>query len=74
VFLNLQQTLSALQSLTGDDFLASKLHPDEPAGFVIHEEASSVTGVDMFTLASFATTELRMNCIRDCIDCILRER
>jgi ABC-type multidrug transport system ATPase subunit len=39
VFLNLQQTLSALQSLTGDDFLASKLHPDEPAGFVIHKES-----------------------------------
>jgi ABC-type glutathione transport system ATPase component len=68
VFLNLQQTLTALQGLTGDDFLASKLHPEEPAGFVIHKEASSDAGVNMSTLASFATTELRMRNLNSFIE------
>jgi ATP-binding cassette subfamily A (ABC1) protein 3 len=79
VFLNLQQTLTALQGLTGDDYLASKLNPDEPAGFVIHKEASSVAGVNMSTLASFATTELRMKNLNSFIEdkypeSVMRER
>jgi len=59
-FLKLEQVLVALQSLTGDDFLTSKLNANDPAGYTIRKAATSEEGVSSTSLAYFATTELRM--------------
>lgn len=66
-FLDLNQTMAALQELSGDDFLASKLNENDPVGYVIFKEAGSPTGIDLCGLAEFATTELRMRLLQDFI-------
>jgi len=59
-FLKLEQVMVALQSLTGDDFLTSKLNDNDPAGYAIRKDATSQEGVSLTSLAYFATAELRM--------------
>ena len=60
IFFNLDQTINALQRLTGDMFLASMISDENPIGFNIHRSATSVTGVPLDELAAFATVELRV--------------
>lgn len=60
IFFNLDQTISALQRLTGDMYLASIINGDNPIGFNIHRSATSATGVPLDELAAFATVELRV--------------
>ncbi|KAL3919610.1 MAG: hypothetical protein SGILL_003672 [Bacillariaceae sp.] len=78
-FLDLNQTVTALTEVSGDDFLASKLNENDPIGYVIFKEAGSRNGVDLCSLAEFATTELRMRHLQDFIsenypENVLRER
>ena len=79
ICLNLDQVLSALRSLTGDDYLASLVNQGYPAGYLIWKDAMSPTGVSLDELSAFAATELRMKKVHDCMiqwypDCIVRER
>ena len=60
VFFNLDQTINALQRLTGDMYLASIINGENPIGFNIHRSATSATGVPLDELAAFATVELRV--------------
>lgn len=59
VFFNLQETLTALQALTGDERLSSMVEPDNPAGYNIWKDASSGL-LPLDQLAAFATSELRV--------------
>ena len=79
VFLDMNQTMLALSSLTGDEFLTSLIGDQDPAGFLIYKDASSPTGIDVDSLTSFATAELRMRDLQDFIaqdypKSVLRER
>jgi len=60
VFLNMDQTMQALAALTGDQHLTSLIGDVDPAGFLIYKDAISPVGVDIDSLTSFATSELRM--------------
>jgi ABC-type multidrug transport system ATPase subunit len=60
VHLNLDQTRAALEKLTGDSSLSSKISFDDPTGYVVYRNASSPVGVLLSEVASFATAELRM--------------
>merc|ERR1712003_222496 len=64
IFLNMEQTMHALASLTNDDFLTSLIGEADPAGFLIYKDAKSPGGVDIDSLASFATSELRMRVLQ----------
>eukprot|EP00567_Pseudictyota_dubia_P005394 CAMPEP_0197436268 /NCGR_PEP_ID=MMETSP1175-20131217/3738_1 /TAXON_ID=1003142 /ORGANISM="Triceratium dubium, Strain CCMP147" /LENGTH=244 /DNA_ID=CAMNT_0042965519 /DNA_START=44 /DNA_END=778 /DNA_ORIENTATION=+ len=63
--LNLDQVLSALQALTGDDYLSAMIMPDNPSGHVIHKAATSEVGVTMDEVASFCVEELRIKAVVD---------
>jgi ATP-binding cassette, subfamily A (ABC1), member 3 len=60
VFLNLDQTRAALEKLSGDSSLSSKISGEDPTGYVVYRNASSPVGVLLPEVASFATAELRM--------------
>ena len=60
VFLNLDQTRAALQTLTGDLWLASKIASEDPTGYVVYRNASSHVGATLHEVASFACAEMRM--------------
>ena len=61
VFFNLDETLAGLRCLTGDDSLPPLISEiDTGAAYNVWKDASSSTGVDLDTLAAFATGELRM--------------
>jgi hypothetical protein len=78
VFFNLNETQTALQSLSGDDTLSSMVTADSPTGYPIYKDASSgLLALD--ELAAFATAELRMANLAAFIqdkypDSIVRER
>jgi ABC-type multidrug transport system ATPase subunit len=79
LFLNLDQVLSVLRNITGDDYLASLVNQGYPAGYLIWKDAVSPTGVSLDELSAFAATELRMKKVDDYMkewypDCIVRER
>jgi hypothetical protein len=79
MFVDLNQTIKALNEVSGDDFLASKLNDTDPVGYIVFKEAGSRNGVDLCSLADFATSELRMRRLQDFIaenyqDHVLRER
>lgn len=57
---SLDEAKAALDKLTGDDSLSKLIHPDDPIGFTVWKDATSLSGVDLATLAAFATCELRM--------------
>jgi len=78
-FLNLDQVLSALRSLTEDDYLASMITPENPNGYIIHKAASSVVGSALNEVTAFCVEELRVKAVIDFFaekypNSILRER
>jgi ATP-binding cassette subfamily A (ABC1) protein 3 len=79
VFLNMEQTMKALAALTGDQYLTSLIGDVDPAGFLIYKDAASPVGVDIDSVTSFATSELRMRALQQFIaesypKSVLRER
>lgn len=60
IFFNKSQAVSALQSLTQDNFLSDMVSLDSPTGYGIWKDSTSLIGVSLDDLAAFATTELRM--------------
>ena len=79
VYLNLQQAKTALEELTGDDYLSNMLEPGKQVGYLVYKNASSDVGVSLDVLASFAAEELRMRKLDEYIKntystAILRER
>ncbi len=60
IFYTLDETISALQQLTGDEYLSSVINDQNPVGFNIHKSALSVPGVSLDELAAFATVEMRI--------------
>jgi len=79
VFLNYDQTINALNTLTGDDRLSVMVTPENPAGYSVYKSSSSPVGVELEELASFATIELRMSNLNAFVmekfpNSILRER
>ena len=67
IFFNLDQTVAALQELTGDTYLSSVINDQNPIGYNIHKSATSPTGVTLAELAAFATVELRIRKIAEYI-------
>jgi len=59
-FLKLEKVMVALQSLSEDGFLNSKLNANDPVGYAVHKTATSEEGISLTSLAYFATAELRM--------------
>ncbi|GKY90545.1 hypothetical protein MPSEU_000028200 [Mayamaea pseudoterrestris] len=79
VFFTLDETLTALRALSGDETLASAVNSEDPLGYNLWKDASSPTGAPLDDIAAFATTELRMRKLARFIDehypdNILRER
>jgi hypothetical protein len=79
IFSNLDEVHGALNALTGDDYLSSKVHPDSPVGYNIWKDATSATGCPLDELAGFATSELRMRNVENFMKSsypgfVLRER
>lgn len=79
VFLHLDQAVTALESLTGDDYLSSMINPDNPAGYSVWRDATSAAGCPLDELAAFATSMLRMRNVEDYMKAtyttyVLRER
>lgn len=79
LFFNHQQAVSALQTLTGDDFLSTKITSENSEGYIIWKDSMSPVGVTLDGLAAFATGELRMRKIESFIsenfqNHVLRER
>lgn len=79
VFLSMDQTVHALASLTGDNFLTAMVAETDAIGYLIYKEASTPIGVDIDTLALFATNELRMRNLNEYVaqtypNSLLRER
>jgi ATP-binding cassette subfamily A (ABC1) protein 3 len=78
----LAETLEALRNLTGDDFLADMVNENDPSGYPIWKDASgdgAGLGVQLNSLAAFATNELRMRALASFMtdtypDHVLRER
>lgn len=66
-FFNLEQTIAALQTLTGDQYLSYVINDTNPIGYGIHKSATSETGVSLDELAAFATVELRIRKIAEYI-------
>jgi ATP-binding cassette subfamily A (ABC1) protein 3 len=60
IYLNMDETLAALRSLTGDDRLSDMITVDNPTGYNIWKDASTNSGVGLDDLAAFGTSELRM--------------
>jgi ATP-binding cassette subfamily A (ABC1) protein 3 len=60
VFFTLNDTISALEALCGDDFLSSMVSSENPLGYSLWRDASSPAGASLDEVAVFATTELRM--------------
>lgn len=79
VFFNLEQTISALRSLTSDNYLVDMIQPSNQIGYPIYKSALSPTGVSLDELASWATEELRMKNLTEFFESsydssVLRER
>lgn len=79
VFLRLGAARSAVNNLTGDEYLSSIITAKDPTGYVVWKNASSPLGVAVDELASFATEELRMRSLKQFFEenypnSLLRER
>jgi len=79
IYFTLEETLEGLNALTGDTFLSSKIHEEDPTGYLIHKNAMNSTGVAAKELTTFCATELRLKNLEKILkekypDCILRER
>lgn len=80
IFLNYEQSILALNELTGDQFLSSIVEGGGSVeGSLIYKEAKSAAGIDIEGLTSFATSELRMRKLSDFLaetypDSLIRER
>jgi ATP-binding cassette subfamily A (ABC1) protein 3 len=80
VFLStMEQTMQALTTLTGDDFLTSMVTATDATGYTIYKEATSPVGIDIDALTVFATNELRMRNLNEFIsqtypNSVVRER
>jgi ATP-binding cassette subfamily A (ABC1) protein 3 len=78
-FFNLEEALTALRALSGDGYLADLVTAENPIGYNVFKNASSVVGVTLDELAAFATSELRMRNLEKYVEesfpqSILRER
>jgi ATP-binding cassette subfamily A (ABC1) protein 3 len=76
---NLEQALTALRALSGDDYLSNLVTAENPIGYNVFKSATSVAGVTLDELAEFATGELRMRILEKYVEdtfpqSILRER
>jgi hypothetical protein len=61
IYFNIDEAKLALERWTGDTTISSMVEASDPIGYAVWKEAtSSPLGVDLFTLADFATSELRM--------------
>jgi len=79
ILLHLSEVQTALQSLTGDDYLTNMVTANDTHGYIIFKNASSAVGVALDELASFATSELRVRNLNMYVsetypNSILRER
>merc|ERR1711915_112975 len=79
IFFKLDETIAALEKLTGDIYLSYVINDSNPIGYNIHKSAISETGVSLDELAAFATSELRIRKIAEYIvetysTNVLRER
>ena len=78
-YLSLQQTWTALESLTGDGYLRDMVTEKDPNGYIVYKDATSPTGVTLEELTNFATSELRMRRLQGFVaeaypNSVLRER
>lgn len=64
-FLGYDQTLAALQELTGDEYLSSMITPTNPTGYIAYKNAISETGISVADLAAFSAGELRVKAVID---------
>jgi hypothetical protein len=76
---NLEEALVALRALSGDDYLSSLVDAENPIGYNVFKNATSVVGVTLDELAAFATSELRMRILQKYVEetfpqSVLRER
>jgi ATP-binding cassette subfamily A (ABC1) protein 3 len=76
---NLEQALTGLRALSGDDYLSNLVTAENPIGYNVFKNATSVVGVTLDELAEFATGELRMRILEKYVEetfpqSILRER
>ena len=76
---NYQETVAALNTLSADGFLSSIVAENNPVGYSIFKDSTSDLGVTLVALATFATTELRMQHIANFLaerfpSHVLRER
>jgi hypothetical protein len=60
VLLHMTAVQSALQSLTGDDYLTGMVTANDTHGYIVFKNANSPVGVALDEVASFATSELRV--------------
>jgi hypothetical protein len=79
VFFNLAEAQAALEQLTDDNYLSSMLNAENPTGYGIYRDATSLVGALLADLASFATNEIRMRKLHTFVmgiypGAILRER
>jgi ATP-binding cassette subfamily A (ABC1) protein 3 len=79
IFLSLDETLTALRTLSGDESLAGAVNAENPLGYNLWKDATSPTGASLDDIAAFASTELRMQKLARFIDehypnNVLRER
>jgi ATP-binding cassette, subfamily A (ABC1), member 3 len=81
MYFTIDETKIAVSEITGDDSISNMIDVNDPIGFSIWKEAmsSSMGGVDLMTLATFVTCEIRMRRLEAFVDQtfpkhILRER
>ena len=77
--IKLDDVLSLVRSLTGDDYISSMVTPENPNGYVIYKNASSDVGIRLDELAAFCVEELRVKAVIDFFEgtysrAVLRER
>lgn len=76
---NHPEAVTALASLTNDDFLSSMITQSNHTGYSVWKDAVSIGGVSLNRLATFATSELRIRNVEGFMatkfpDHVLRER
>ena len=77
--INLETTLKAVQALTGDESISSKINLTDPTGYLIYKNATSDLGITIDELAAFCSEEIRMKTVIEFIsssypDSVVRER
>eukprot|EP00592_Proboscia_alata_P012291 CAMPEP_0194385722 /NCGR_PEP_ID=MMETSP0174-20130528/82130_1 /TAXON_ID=216777 /ORGANISM="Proboscia alata, Strain PI-D3" /LENGTH=225 /DNA_ID=CAMNT_0039174145 /DNA_START=94 /DNA_END=771 /DNA_ORIENTATION=+ len=79
-FIHLEDTLSTLNTLTGNDSLSSVIKANDKHGHPIYKAATSEIGLSIDTLATFCAHELRVNALKTfmhqhyCNNVVVRER